>query len=94
MATVYYGAATLDGFIAEADDTIGLLTGYDGSFDGNGAQPVEGGYEEFYETVGALVMGSVTYEWILGHIGADGEWMYPGEADVGAELAGAGRARG
>ena len=36
----------------------------------NGAQPVEGGYDDFYAGIGALVIGSVTYEWILKHIEA------------------------
>jgi hypothetical protein len=39
-----------------------------------------GGYEAFYEGVRALVMGSVTYEWILDHLdvaGGEGRWPYP-----------------
>jgi dihydrofolate reductase len=76
--TRYYCAGTLDGYIAEADDTIEWLTTYDGRYEGNGAAPVEGGYEDFYATIGALVMGSVTYEWILGHIAGGGNWPYPG----------------
>jgi dihydrofolate reductase len=77
--TVYYCAASLDGFIAEADDTIGWLTGYRGSYEGNGAQPVEGGYEDFYRGVGALVSGSVTYEFVLGEFGQSAEWPYAGK---------------
>jgi dihydrofolate reductase len=76
--TLYYCAATLDGYIAEADDTIGWLTSYDGTA-GDEVEPVEGGYDQFYERVGALVMGSVTYEWILGHMERTGAgWVYPG----------------
>jgi dihydrofolate reductase len=44
--------------------------------------PVEGGYEEFYEQVGALVMGSATYEWVLDHLGKLEElreWPYTGK---------------
>jgi dihydrofolate reductase len=74
--TVYYCAATLDGYIAESDDTIGWLTTYDGGYAGNGAAPVEGGYADFYETVGALVSGSVTYEFILRELSA---WPYGGK---------------
>ena len=37
--TQYYCAATLDGYIADPDDGIGWLTGYQGSFDGEGAEP-------------------------------------------------------
>lgn len=77
--SVYYAAVSLDGYIAETDDTIDWLTSYDGSYDGD-APPVDGGYEEFNEGVGALVMGSVTYEWVLGHMGRTGSaWMYPGK---------------
>jgi dihydrofolate reductase len=79
----YYCAATLDGFIADADDGIGWLTGYDGSFEGEGAEPppmAEGGsYERFYEGVGALVSGSVTYEFVLEHTRGGGSWPYPGK---------------
>jgi dihydrofolate reductase len=78
-AVVYYCAASLDGYIAEADDTIGWLTGYDGEYAGNGAAPVEGGYGAFYEGVGALVSGSVTYEFILGHLDQGAEWPYKGK---------------
>jgi dihydrofolate reductase len=76
--TVYYCAATLDGYIAEADDTIDWLTSYDGAA-GDEVESVAGGYDEFYERVGALVSGSTTYEWILGHMERTGaDWVYPG----------------
>ena len=77
--TRYYCAASLDGYIAEADDTIEWLTGYEGRYEGNGAQPIEGGYDDFYAGIGALVIGSVTYEWILRHIGGGGDWPYSGK---------------
>jgi dihydrofolate reductase len=78
--TVYYCAASLDGYIAETDDTIAWLTGYEGSFGGNGVEPIEGGYEEFYEGVGALVSGSVTYEFVLGELASSGsDWPYRGK---------------
>jgi dihydrofolate reductase len=41
-----------------------------------------GGYQRFYEGVGALVAGSATYEWILDHLdvaGGEGEWPYRGK---------------
>ncbi len=80
-STQYYVAATLDGYIAEADDSLGWLLGYDGSYDGGEAEPgpmAEGGsYEDFYADVGALVSGSTTYEWVLDHLGEDGSWPYP-----------------
>ena len=81
--TQYYCAATLDGFIADADDGIDWLMGYEGSYEGDGAEPgpmSEGGsYDEFYDQVGALVSGSTTYEFLLDHISGGGEWPYPGK---------------
>jgi dihydrofolate reductase len=72
----YYCAASLDGYIAEADDTLEWLLRYEGSFQGAGAEPIEGAYERFYEGIGALVMGSATYEFIL----EEGmEWPYKGK---------------
>ena len=81
--TQYYCAASLDGYLAEADDSIAWLLGYEGSFQADDAEPApmaEGGsYERFYEGVGALVSGSTTYEFVLDHIVEDGEWPYAGK---------------
>jgi dihydrofolate reductase len=77
--TRYYCASSLDGFIAEADDTIDWLTGYEGSYEGQVAETGNGAYERFYEGVGALVMGSATYEFVLGHLAGGGEWPYRGK---------------
>jgi len=81
--TQYYCAATLDGYIAEADDSLGWLIGYEGSFEGEGAEPgpmSEGGsYERFYEGVGALISGSTTYEFVLDHLDENSEWPYRGK---------------
>ncbi len=74
--TVYYCAATLDGFIAESDDTLDWLLKYEGSFEGEGAEPMKGGYDRFYEGIGANVMGSKTYEFVLDHLD---EWPYAGK---------------
>ncbi len=70
---VYYAAASLDGYIAESDDSIDWLTQYDGGEPD--ADPMDG-YDAFYADVGALVSGSVTYEWVLEN--AD-SWPYPGK---------------
>ncbi|HEY1276133.1 MAG TPA: dihydrofolate reductase family protein [Thermoleophilaceae bacterium] len=74
--TVYSCATTLDGFIADPNDGIDWLEGYEGTFDGEGARPLEGGYDSFYERIGALVMGSVTYEFVLREASA---WPYSGK---------------
>jgi dihydrofolate reductase len=78
MGVVYYCAASLDGYIAESDDTLDWLLGYQGSYEDEDAAPARG-YDEFYERVGALVSGSVTYEFILDHMEGDGEWPYSGK---------------
>jgi dihydrofolate reductase len=74
--TQYYAASTLDGFIAESDDTLDWLLKYQGSYDGKEAEPAEGGGERFYEGVGAMVMGSATYEFIIEE---SSEWSYKGK---------------
>src|SRR5215203_5153406 len=63
--TQYYAAMSLDGFIAEGDDTIDWLTEYQGRYDGPDAVPMKGSYDRFYEEVGAMVSGSTTYEWVV-----------------------------
>lgn len=77
--TQYYCASSLDGFIAEADDTLEWLVKYQGSFDGEGVEPAKGAYERFYEGVGAVVMGSATYEFVLDEPSLAGEWPYQGK---------------
>ncbi len=73
MAKVqYYAAATLDGFIARPDGNLDWLMGY-GADSGQEGPMSDGSYDEFYAEVGALAMGSATYEWLLEHAK---EWPY------------------
>ena len=72
----YYAAMSLDGFIAESDDTLEWLMKFPGVEPGSAVTTVEGGYDEFYEEVGALVMGSVTYEFVLEEAST---WAYGGK---------------
>lgn len=60
MKTQYYTAASLDGFIATEDDSLDWLFPLG---DLNSSS-----YPEFISGVGALAMGSATYEWILRNI--------------------------
>jgi dihydrofolate reductase len=74
--TQYYTAATLDGFIADASNSLDWLF--------TRAQEPDGllNYGDFIANVGALAMGATTYEWILGHefAGKDpSEWTWPYE---------------
>lgn len=68
MACIYYTAASLDGFVVDEADSLDWLTSR--AVDADGAF----GYEAFAKSVGALVMGSATYEWIVRN--QPGEWMY------------------
>ncbi len=60
MKTQYYTASTLDGFIADPDDSLEWLFPL-GDIE-------ETSYPVFIKDVGALCMGSSTYEWMLRHI--------------------------
>ena len=59
--TQYYTATTLDGFIADPDNSLEWLFTRD--------QDREGllNYAAFFADIGALAMGATTYEWILDH---------------------------
>ena len=59
MKTQYYTAASLDGFIATEDDSLEWLFPLG---DVNATS-----YPSFIREVGALAMGSATYEWMLRH---------------------------
>ena len=72
--TQYYTATTLDGFIADPDNSLDWLFTRRREPDG----PLN--YGEFIAGVGAIAMGSTTYEWILDHefAGKDpAEWKWP-----------------
>jgi dihydrofolate reductase len=70
--TVYYTATTLDGFIADAHDSLDWLFVQD--LDPGGPM----NYDAFIAEVGALAMGSTTYEWIRARVVAGVEkWAYP-----------------
>lgn len=60
MKTQYYTASTLDGFIATEDDSLEWLFPL-GDIN-------ETSYPSFITEVGALAMGSATYEWMLRHV--------------------------
>lgn len=59
MKTQYYTATSLDGFIATEDDSLDWLFAL--------GDPGETSYPAFIAQVGALAMGSSTYEWMLRH---------------------------
>jgi dihydrofolate reductase len=59
--TQYYTATTLDGFIADPNDSLEWLFSREQDRDG----PLN--YAAFIAEVGALAMGSTTYEWVIDH---------------------------
>lgn len=59
MKTQYYTATSLDGFIATEDDSLDWLFPLGDLNDTS--------YPAFIKDVGALAMGSATYEWMLRH---------------------------
>jgi dihydrofolate reductase len=72
--TQYYTATSLDGFIAGPANSLDWLFTRKREDDG----PMN--YGEFIADVGAMAMGSTTYEWILDHEfagKAPAEWKWP-----------------
>jgi dihydrofolate reductase len=59
LRTQYYTAASLDGFIATEDDSLDWLFPLGDVNDTS--------YPAFIAEVGAVAMGSATYEWMLRH---------------------------
>lgn len=57
MKTTYFTATSLDGFIADRDDSLAWLF----QFGDSGV----GEHAAFMEGVGAIAMGSTTYQWLL-----------------------------
>lgn len=67
--TVFYTAATLDGFLADEHDSLAWL--FKQEIDESGPMS----YGEFIAGVGAGCLGRTTYDWVLDH--EQGRWSYP-----------------
>ena len=65
MKTIYFAAASLDGFIADPNDSLEWLFK-------NGPTDISF-IDDFLATVGVIVMGSSTYQWLLDN---SQEWTY------------------
>jgi dihydrofolate reductase len=69
--TFFYTATTLDGYIADENDSLDWLFVQQQDKDG----PMN--YDEFIKRIGAIAMGATTYQWILDHNARTGEkWAY------------------
>ena len=66
---VLYIASSLDGYIATDNHNLNWLFEVDGEGDN--------GYSMFYETIDTVLIGRVTYEWIIDH--EKGEFPYKGK---------------
>lgn len=56
----YFTATTLDGFIADDDNSLDWLFVVEHDED-------DPSWDEFIAGIGAMAMGATTYEWVLGH---------------------------
>ncbi len=66
MKTQYYTATSLDGFIADANNSLDWLFQF--------GDPEGSSFTDFIKDVGAMAMGSTTYQWVLdNHIRPDSE---------------------
>jgi dihydrofolate reductase len=74
MRTQYYTATSLDGYIATEDHSLEWLFQL--------GDVNDTGYPDFIRQVGALAMGSSTYQWMLDHVikpgaaSGGGPWPY------------------
>ncbi|MFZ0161607.1 MAG: dihydrofolate reductase family protein [Kineosporiaceae bacterium] len=69
--SIFYTAATLDGFLADENDSLDWLFAQEQDEDG----PMN--YGAFIATIGAMAMGATTYGWIQNHLRSSGEpWAY------------------
>jgi dihydrofolate reductase len=72
VRTHYYTATSIDGYIADEDNSLGWL------FQLSSDPASDDRYETFVAGIGAIVMGSTTYEWVLREEIRDepGRWPY------------------
>jgi dihydrofolate reductase len=71
--TQYYTATTLDGFIADPNNSLDWLFTRARDEDG------PGNYRDFIAEIGAIAMGSTTYEWVLEYEKDATKWKWPYE---------------
>ena len=73
MVTQYYTATSIDGYIADADNSLEWL------FALGDEESMKDEYPTFIAQVGALAMGSTTYQWVLDYTGVledPSKWEY------------------
>jgi dihydrofolate reductase len=65
--TQYLVAASIDGFIADAGNSLEWLFQAESQAAADATAAKELRFAEFFAGVGAMAMGATTYEWVLGH---------------------------
>ncbi|HEX5938193.1 MAG TPA: dihydrofolate reductase family protein [Actinomycetota bacterium] len=65
-STRYYTATSIDGYIADEHNSLDWLFQVPAEDDAEGQDTR---FARFFADIGAMAMGSTTYEWILGHEG-------------------------
>jgi len=73
---IFNTATTLNGFLADDADSLSWL------FSVPGADAAENDFGGFLEGIGALVMGSTTYQWVVDHeklLEHPEKWFYTGK---------------
>lgn len=68
MKTVFFAASSLDGYIADKNNSLDWLFQF--------GEPKNNYIENFVETIGALAMGSTTYQWMLDNLPEGSAWPY------------------
>lgn len=58
--TIYYTACSLDGFLADPENSLDWLFEVDTGGD-------DAGFGAFFAGIGAMAMGATTYQWVLDH---------------------------
>jgi len=67
VQTQYLVAASIDGFIADAGNSLEWLFQAESQAAADAGAAKERRFTEFFAGVGAMAMGATTYEWVLGH---------------------------
>jgi len=62
VATQYFAAMSMDGFIAGPGNAMDWLVQLESS------EGWDGRFRSFFSCIGAMAMGATTYEWALGHV--------------------------
>jgi dihydrofolate reductase len=65
--TQYYTATTIDGFIADENNSLDWLFEVGSGEENETAEPGDSRFGPFLAQVGAMAMGATTYEWVVDH---------------------------